>query len=84
MSSHNQTGYIIGMNIIKKDACRLLILWSLLFMFTTALQAAQSHPLAPPDTSSPRATLKTFLEIMRQGRTLLEKDPYLESKESLA
>ena len=69
---------------IKKDTCRLLILLSLLFMFTSALQAAQSHPLAPPDTSSPRATLKTFLEIMRQSRTLLEKDPYLESKESLA
>ncbi len=29
--------------------------------------AAAIHPLAPPDTSSPRATLKTFLDNMNNG-----------------
>ena len=71
----------MGMNLTK-NTCRHLILYGLLFLFTATLAAAQSHPLAPPDTSSPRETLQSFLEIMRDSRTLLEKDPYLESKEN--
>jgi hypothetical protein len=48
-----------------------------LLLFATPLRAANSYPLAPPDTSSPRATLHTFLKIMRESRVLLEKDPHI-------
>lgn len=42
----------------------LLLLWT----FGSTVEAAQSvHPLAPPDTSSPRATLKTFLDNMNDA-----------------
>ncbi len=42
----------------------LLLLW----IFGNTAGAAQSvHPLAPPDTSSPRATLKTFLDGMNNA-----------------
>jgi MscS family membrane protein len=43
----------------SRTALCLLLFW----ISVTAAEAAQLvHPLAPPDTSSPRATLKTFLD----------------------
>ncbi|MGO9567331.1 MAG: hypothetical protein ACLP5H_07315 [Desulfomonilaceae bacterium] len=40
----------------------------LLFVFANIAGAAQAvHPLAPPDTSSPRATLNTFLNEMNKA-----------------
>lgn len=42
----------------------LLFLW----ICGSCVGAAQGvHPLAPPDTSSPRATLKTFLDNMNNA-----------------
>ena len=53
-----------------------------ILLHTAASHAEGLHPLAPPDTSSPRATLTSFFEIMREERTLLEKDPFLASRAS--
>ncbi len=49
--------------------CTLSILFVLLFgVFGNISGAAQVlHPLAPPDRSSPRATLKTFLDSMNKA-----------------
>jgi MscS family membrane protein len=42
----------------------VLLLW---ICVSTAGAAQAIHPLAPPDTSSPRATLKTFLDNMNNA-----------------
>jgi len=41
---------------------RLLVLFGSLLMVATLRGQEPAHPLRPPDRSSPRATLKTFLE----------------------
>ena len=66
----------MGMNM-NKNACRFLILCGLLFLFTTTLQASESHPLEPADTSSPRATLRSFQKIMGEYGDLLRGDMYM-------
>ncbi len=47
----------------------MILLASILFCFDPgALQADQSHyPLEPPDNSSPRATIQTFLDTMNKA-----------------
>ncbi len=61
----------------------VLVLWS-----TTALASAE-HPLAPPDRSSPRATLSSFLESVDRAWELFSADdpafgePFREAKECL-
>ena len=66
----------------KKNACRFLIIFGALLLLAITVKAAEIYPLEPPDTSSPRATLKSFLDIMREDRILMDQDPYLESKAS--
>ena len=66
----------------KKNACQFPIIFGALLLLAVTVEAAKIHPLEPPDTSSPRATLKSFLDIMREDRILLDQDPYLESKAS--
>ena len=34
----------------------------------------------PPDTSSPRATLQSFLTMMRESKALIDQDPYFKQK----
>ena len=44
-------------------SCTLCTVFLLFFViFGNSVSAEDIHPLAPPDTSSPRATLKTFLD----------------------
>jgi MscS family membrane protein len=45
----------------------LVCLLLLCIFGSTAAAATPTHPLAPPDTSSPRATLQTFLDNMNQA-----------------
>lgn len=59
-----------------------LLAFAVFVFFTTAVGAEQITPLKPPDTSSPRATLQSFLTIMRESRALLEHDTYLDSPAS--
>ena len=46
---------------------RFLILIALCALPTVALGDEPSYPLEPPDTSSPRATLKTFNDAVRDA-----------------
>lgn len=46
---------------------RLMILFLCFFWINGAEAATDLHPLAPPDVSSPRATLKTFLETVNDA-----------------
>ena len=61
------------------------LIWALfLFLFTlvTAIPVnAQNNPLTPPDTSSPRATLRTFLTETTSGITIYQKNQNVRSLE---
>lgn len=43
-------------------------------LFVTNLLASVPNPLAPPDTSSPRATLKSYLDTMGEYARLMRED----------
>lgn len=66
-----------------RNAIQWLVVLVFLVSFSVKSWASDDHPLAPPDTSSPRATINSFLDIMRQSKTLLDQDPYLESRASI-
>ena len=51
----------------------LFVFW----LLATNLAAAGTHPLAPPDTSSPRATLQSFQGTMGEMARLLREDIHL-------
>ena len=52
------------------------------FLSTTNLTASEPNPLAPPDTSSPRATLKSYLDIMGEYALLLRTDLHTKKQAS--
>ncbi len=62
-------------------ACALLVLFLPMLALSAPVQAEDLHPLKPADTSSPRATLKTFIEnantlyhtYLKEGYTLENK-----------
>ena len=58
-----------GLILLARPTCVLTIMcFLLLWSFGNAAGAVGSdHPLAPPDTSSPRATIKTFLDNMNDA-----------------
>ncbi|MFH0824572.1 MAG: mechanosensitive ion channel family protein [Pseudomonadota bacterium] len=59
---------MIGISFVRADYRMTLMCLLLLWIFGSAAEATQAeHPLAPPDTSSPRATLKTFLDNMNEA-----------------
>jgi MscS family membrane protein len=53
---------------------RLAVMLALLLAATCAAAQDQTHPLKPPDLSSPRATLKTFLQAGDDLATFLAHD----------
>jgi len=55
-----------------------MVLWGCLLVALTALGQDPAHPLKPPDRSSPRAALKTFLEAGDALGAFLARD-YLPS-----
>ncbi len=57
---------------------RLAVLWAALFIATLARGQDPTHPLKPVDLSSPRATLKTFLDAGDAVGAYLARD-YLPS-----
>ena len=58
--------------------CPLFVFW----LFATNLIASEPPPLAPPDTSSPRATLKSYLEIMGEYGRLMQTDLHTNDRAS--
>ena len=62
---------------------KLSVLCLLLFgVFGNSSGAAQAlHPLAPPDTSSPRATLKTFLDSTNKAVEAFKRGQKAEAKQ---
>ena len=66
------------MSITFKYLRAMLIFW----LFAANLAAAQPHPLAPPDTSSPRTTLKSYLDIMGEYGRLLRADIHTKDQAS--
>ena len=65
---------------LYKNSNRLLFIFGAFLILSTTLEAANIHPLEPPDTSSPRATLMTFLGIMRENKALKREDYFARSK----
>jgi MscS family membrane protein len=63
----NLTRRINSLVVRFSYAMAMLCLLLLCFYGNTAEAAQEVHPLAPPNTSSPRATLKTFLDIMNDA-----------------
>ena len=61
-----------------KRLCRLVAPLAFLLIAAVALAQEQVHPLKPPDRSSPRATLKTFLDSVDKVAAFLARD-YLPS-----
>jgi MscS family membrane protein len=53
--------------VCPRHSMKVLCLLLLLVCVKPAVAAQAVHPLAPPDTSSPRATLNTFLEEMNKA-----------------
>jgi MscS family membrane protein len=51
-------------------------------LLSTNLAIAEPHPLAPPDTSSPRATLKSYLDIMGDYAHLMRVDLHTKDRAS--
>jgi MscS family membrane protein len=51
-------------------------------LLSTNLAIAEPHPLAPPDTSSPRATLKSYLNIMGDYAHLMRVDLHTKDRAS--
>ena len=54
--------------------CWLAALLAFLLIAAVALAQEQVHPLKPPDRSSPRATLKTFLDSTDNVAAFLARD----------
>ena len=58
---------------LKGQLIQLVLLGLALLLLPTSLTAAPlvKHPLAPPDTSSPRATLRSFVENVNESYRIL-------------
>ena len=58
----------INVSVVRSSYFMAMLCVLLLWICANTAGAAQAiHPLAPPDTSSPRATLKTFLDNMNDA-----------------
>jgi MscS family membrane protein len=62
----------------RARTCFVMLLWVLSFAAFVALGQEPEHPLKPPDRSSPRAALKTFLDAGDAVGAFLARD-YLPS-----
>jgi hypothetical protein len=69
---------LFDMSTTFKFLQAMLILW----LFAANLAAAQPHNLSPPDTSSPRTTLKSYLDIMGEYGRLLRADIHTKDQAS--
>ncbi len=71
----------IKLNILKGQLRQIFLLGIALLVLQISVTAASSvkHPLEPPDTSSPQATLRSFVENFNRGYDLLMEsyDQYL-------
>ena len=67
-----------GFVVSIKPFRRLAILWAVFFIATWARGQDQTYPLKPADLSSPRATLKTFLDAGDAAGAYMAQD-YLPS-----
>ena len=69
------------LNILKRRLRQIFLLGIAFLVVQISVTAAPSvnHPLEPPDTSSPQATLRTFVENFNRGYDLLMEsyDQYL-------
>ena len=73
------TGSVVRVFGLSIDSLRrLAVLWVALFIATLARGQDPTHPLKPVDLSSPRATLKTFLDAGDAVGAYLARD-YLRS-----
>ena len=63
-------------------AFRYLCPFFVFLLFATTLIASEPNPLAPPDTSSPRATLKSYLDIMGEYGRLMRTDLHTKDRAS--
>lgn len=61
MSSHGAT---------RSFGCSVLLILAFGLFWGAGLAAAERHPLEPPDTSTPRATLKSFVEATEEYYTI--------------
>lgn len=60
----------------------LALLFTVICVFPNIAGAAQvDHPLAPPDTSSPRATLKTFLDSTNEAMEAFKRGQRAEARQ---
>ena len=51
-------------------------------LLSATLAVAEPQPLAPPDTSSPRATLKSYQDIMSEYGRLMRTDLHTKKQAS--
>ncbi len=49
---------------------------------SSAVAQEEPSPLAPPDTSSPRATMQSFIDVQRTIHDLIKADPLIERSET--
>ena len=73
---------LLSMKVLKKAFWSTIVTLIILPLLLTDVRAANPHPLAPPDTSSPRATLKSFQDIMGEYGRMLKKDIHTKSQVS--
>jgi len=64
------------------SASRYLCPISAIFFLETSLAFGEPHALAPPDTSSPRATFKSYLDIMGEYGRLMRADIHTKTRSS--
>jgi hypothetical protein len=67
-----------------KSAIRYVYPLFVFLLFAASLAIAEPHPLAPSDTSSPRATLKSYLDIMGEYGRLMRKDLHTKKRVTVA
>ena len=67
---------------LKQRLLQIVLLGLTLLLLQTSLTAVPlvKHPLAPPDTSSPQATLRSFVENIKESHRILMAayDQYME------
>ena len=65
--------FISKLRRLKRRLLQLVLLGLTLLLLQTSMMAAPlvKHPLAPPDTSSPQATIKSFVENVNESHRIL-------------
>ena len=62
--------------ILRPLGCIVLLILALGLLRPTSTAAIERHPLEPPDTSSPRATLMSFIEAIDKSYTKSQEKGY--------